>query len=126
MGVSSSDVRQRVGRVLVTTVLFLAACTAPSASVPASTREPVPTPEPSASVEPSEGVEAATPPPCLDAKLVWADAPRDGCLLANCIDQGDLASVETLWAWDGERWELLSDDGPPANVVTGMGWDDGS
>ena len=124
MGVSSSDVRRCAGRVFFTTLLVLAACTAPSASVPASTGDPVPTPEPSASVEPSEAVGGATPPPCLDAKLVWADA-LETLLLANCIDQGDLASIETLWEWDGERWELLADDGPPANVVTGIGWDEG-
>ena len=46
-----------------------------------------------------------------------------GSLLVNCVDQTDLASVETIWAWDGEEWELLSDDGPPAHVVTGFGWD---
>jgi hypothetical protein len=32
--------------------------------------------------------------------------------------------VETVWAWDGTRWELLDGDGPPATVVTGMAWDD--
>jgi len=62
------------------------------------------------------------PPACVDAKLVWAEA-LGRLLLANCIDQADLTSRETLWAWDGETWELLSDDGPPAHVVTGVGWD---
>ena len=62
------------------------------------------------------------PPACLDAKLLWADA-LDRLILANCVDQFDLASLETVWAWDGEEWELLSDDGPPATVVTGFGWD---
>ena len=62
------------------------------------------------------------PPACLDAKLLWADA-LDRLILANCVDQFDLASLETVWAWDGESWELLSDDGPPATVVTGFGWD---
>ena len=42
----------------------------------------------------------------------------------NCVDQFDLESVEQVWAWDGGAWELLDDGGPPANVVTGMGWDD--
>ena len=62
------------------------------------------------------------PPACLDAKLLWADA-LDRLILANCVDQFDLASLETVWAWDGEDWERLSDDGPPATVVTGFGWD---
>ena len=53
---------------------------------------------------------------------MWADS-LDRLLLTNCIDQGDMASVETVWTWDGEAWELLSDDGPPAHVVTGFGWD---
>jgi len=59
---------------------------------------------------------------CLDAKLVWADS-LERLLLANCFDQDETASVETVWAWDGAAWELLSDDGPPAHVVTGIGWD---
>ena len=62
------------------------------------------------------------PPACLDAKLLWADA-LERLILANCVDQFDLASLETVWAWDGEDWERLSDDGPPATVVTGFGWD---
>jgi hypothetical protein len=62
------------------------------------------------------------PVACVDAKLIWADA-LERLLLVNCVDQTDLASVETIWAWDGEVWELLSDDGPPAHVVTGFGWD---
>jgi len=58
----------------------------------------------------------------LDAKLLWADVP-DQLLMANCVDQFDLASIETLWVWNGSDWEELSNDGPPANVVTGFGWD---
>lgn len=63
-----------------------------------------------------------SPPACLDAKLVWADA-LERLLLANCIDQFDMTSVETVWAWDGSAWEQLSDDGPLGHVVTGVAWD---
>ena len=52
---------------------------------------------------------------------MWADA-LDRLLMANCIDQSDMASIETLWGWTGSAWEELSNDGPPANVVTGFGW----
>ena len=93
---------------------------------------PVPSPSPgapsasaSAPVSPSPTASSIAldhPPACLDAKLLWADA-LNRLILANCVDQFDLASLETVWAWDGERWELLSDDGPPATVVTGFGWD---
>ena len=55
--------------------------------------------------------------------MVYADS-LGRLLLVNCVDQFDLASVEQMWAWDGGAWELLDDGGPPANVVTGMGWDD--
>ena len=81
---------------------------------------------PSATVSPSatstSAPSSAAPPPCVDAKLVWADSLHR-LLLTNCFDQEDLASVETVWAWDGIAWELLSEDGPPANVVTGFAWD---
>lgn len=77
---------------------------------------------PPATIAPSGTDAAAGPPACLDAKLVWADS-LDRLLLANCADQEDLASVETVWAWNGSAWELLADDGPPSNVVTGVGWD---
>ena len=89
------------------TVLLLTACGAEA---------------PSATVEPAIGPSSGAPPPCVDAKLVWADS-LDRLLLTNCFDQEDMASVETVWAWDGDAWELLSEDGPPANVVTGFGWD---
>jgi hypothetical protein len=53
---------------------------------------------------------------------VWADA-LERLLLTNCFDQLDPTSVETVWSWDGEAWELVSDAGPPATVVTGVAWD---
>lgn len=113
--VKSLNVRGR-GALLTALVLVLAACTVsepkpdPSISV---TSGATPTP---AAVDPNR------PAACVDAKLLWADA-LETLLLVNCFDQSDLASVETIWAWDGEGWELLSADGPPAHVVTGFGWD---
>ena len=80
------------------------------------------TPTPQASNRPSAVGDPIAPPACLDAKFVWADL-LNRLLLVGCFDQFDLGSVETIWAWDGEAWELLSDDGPPANVVTGFAWD---
>ena len=89
-------------------------------------KEPVATPTDMTTVGPTPTATAPStagnPPPCLDAKLVWADV-LGRLLLTNCIDQFDMASVETVWAWDGSVWELLSADGPPGNVVTGMAWD---
>jgi len=102
---------------------ILASCTA---------EPPVPSASPSVQSVTSSASEAASPsassialdhpPACLDAKLLWADA-LDRLIMANCVDQFDLASLEMVWSWDGERWEPLSDDGPPATVVTGVGWD---
>jgi galactose oxidase-like protein/Kelch motif protein len=83
---------------------------------------PSPTLSPSeASSPPASSIALDHPPACLDAKLLWADALHR-LIMANCVDQFDLASLETVWSWDGERWERLSDDGPPATVVTGIGW----
>ncbi len=94
----------------------LASCAA-EPPVPSSSQLPSEAPSPAASSTALDG-----PPACLDAKLLWADA-LERLILANCVDQFDVASLETVWAWDGESWELLSDDGPPATVVTGFGWD---
>jgi hypothetical protein len=66
----------------------------------------------------------ATPPACTDARFVWLP-PRDQLVLANCLDQGDRAGVERLWAWDGGTWELLEDEGPPGLVVPGIAYDAG-
>jgi hypothetical protein len=96
-----------------------------SACMSSPSAEGTPTPRPSASLSGPPSAQDGTgnrPPACLDAKLVWADSLRQ-LLLANCVDQSDLASVEQLWAWGGEAWELVDGEGPPANVVTGFGWD---
>ena len=95
--------------------ILLGACTSAPTTPTASTPGPT-TPAP------TTPVVAESPPPCLDAKLVWADA-LDRLLLVNCVDQFDLESLETVWAWDGSAWEELSANGPPANVVTAMAWD---
>lgn len=97
--------------------LLMSACTASQSP----DRTPSSSPDPTRSVTPT-GEPSDGPPGCLDAKLVWADS-LDRLLLANCVDQFDAASVEQLWSWDGEAWELVDADGPPANVVTGFGWD---
>ena len=129
---SRSELRaSRVRRVGVRRALVIAvAMAAVLASCAAEPPVPSPSPgapSPSASARVSQSPTASSialdhPPACLDAKLLWAHA-LNRLILANCIDQFDLASLETVWAWDGERWELLSDDGPPATVVTGFGWD---
>jgi hypothetical protein len=82
---------------------------------------------------PSSGPAAEAPPPCLDAKLVWADA-LEQLLLVGCVDQSTETDIpgqryedrpESVWAWDpaAGAWELLAADGPIGNVVSGMGWD---
>lgn len=108
-------VRRSVRASAVVLLTLVAGCTsvAPSAE-----------PSPAVTPPPAATPAAAGPDACGDAKLVWADA-LERLLLVGCVDQTDLASVETIWAWDGESWELLDDDGPPANVVTGFGWDAG-
>lgn len=105
---------------LAALAIVMAACTPASSTTPTPTEEPS---APPATIAPS-GTDPATAasPACVDAKLVWAES-LERLLLANCADQEDLASVETVWAWDGLAWELLADDGPPTNVVTGAAWD---
>ena len=112
-----------VTRAIAIVGLVLSACTA------GPTTEATPAPSISASASASGspppsavGQADGGPPACLDAKLVYADS-LSRLLLVNCVDQSDLASVEQVWGWDGAVWELLDGDGPPANVVTGMGWD---
>jgi Galactose oxidase, central domain len=118
--VTAGRPRRAVGRLAVG--LLLGACaTAPAESAP--TASPSAPASASATAAPSvvDGADDG-PPPCLDAKLVYADA-LGRMLLAACVDQFDLASVEHLWAWDGEIWQLVDGEGLPANVVTGVGWD---
>ena len=103
----------RASPVLATVGLVLSAC----AAVTTTEVTPAPSGSASAAASASDG-----PPACLDAKLVYADSLHRP-MLVNCVDQSDLASVEQVWAWDGAAWELLDGSGPPANVVTGMGWD---
>jgi hypothetical protein len=78
-------------------------------------------PEPSGSIGPS-AAGARTPPACLDARFVYAEAL--GLVLANCVDQADTDATEELWAWDGERWQSVASGGPTAHVVTSVAWDE--
>jgi hypothetical protein len=59
----------------------------------------------------------------MDARLLF-DPAREQLLLASCVEQEELASREHVWVWDGDGWDLLSDDGPPAHVVTGVAFDE--
>ena len=123
MSVTQLDNPSRRSLAVVGFALVVAACAdqpAPTDTGAAAT--PAATVRPTSIAGPDDAL--AGQPACLDAKLVWADA-LDRLLMANCVDQLDLASLEELWAWDGvgAEWEQLSNDGPPANVVTGFGWD---
>lgn len=105
---------------LAAALLLLAAC---GTSQPSPSVEPVASVSPSVLSQPSIVPAEEGVPACLDAKLVWADA-LERLLLVNCFDQLAPDPVETVWAWDADAgWQLLSDSGPIANVVTGMGWD---
>jgi hypothetical protein len=110
---------------LVLTVL-LSACgggVSSGSSEPGSGSPLAPTLSPSSSVQPSPAASRGLgPPACTEATL--ADDPIAGTmLLFNCVDQLDRASVETIWSWDGETWELVDDGGPPATVVAGVAFD---
>ena len=96
--------------------VLLAACAASPSSVGSQGASPTA----GGSTSPSD--ERPHPPQCLEATLAF-DPATEAMLLANCIDQSDLDSLEQVWSWDGTAWTQLDAHGPPAMVVTGVAYD---
>ncbi|HEX5579719.1 MAG TPA: hypothetical protein VFY43_08650, partial [Candidatus Limnocylindria bacterium] len=62
------------------------------------------------------------PPGCLEAQFAW-DPASERLLLLNCVAQDNQDGVEQVWSWDGRAWTLVADNGPPAMLVTAVGFD---
>ena len=63
-----------------------------------------------------------TGPPARWISSAATDHANQRVILFGGWDESEVLLTDT-WAWDGEKWELISDEGPPARISGQLAFD---
>ena len=88
---------------------------APVASTPTTVATLPPTTVPTLIVE--------NPPPCWEADLIYHPQLQQ-MLLINCVTDPSRETPLTIWGWNGEQWQKVTEGGPPGRILGGVAYDE--